>query len=273
MKELSAKARALIETVGDADGPALGTRERVRAALGASIGAGAALGGSTALGAPSSAGASAQLAASAWTLGGKGSAAIALWFVAGGAAGMAVATPLALVADPASPAAVTQPAAPTSHRSVEPSPAVAGARAAPVESAATPLGVNGTAKLSSHSANKAVGARGLAVPVPGVASPAASLVPAADMGAELALLKAAQRELNSSNAAASLGLLDDHAQRYPDGALKAERLGARVFALCKLGRVEEARAAAREFMSAAADSPLVPRVLASCAGRGTETPP
>jgi hypothetical protein len=45
-------------------------------------------------------------------------------------------------------------------------------------------------------------------------------------------------------------------------------LAARVFALCELGRVEQARVTAGEFLNVAPDSPLVPRVLSSCAGGG-----
>jgi hypothetical protein len=95
---------------------------------------------------------------------------------------------------------------------------------------------------------------------------------APQIASEVALLKRAQRELASANASESLALLDDHAQRYPEGALKAERLGARVFALCQLGQVERARATAREFLSIAGSSPLVPRVLASCGGGGATEP-
>jgi RNA polymerase sigma-70 factor (ECF subfamily) len=86
------------------------------------------------------------------------------------------------------------------------------------------------------------------------------------LSTEVRLLKGAQRELSAANASASLALLDEHARLYPNGALAAERLGARVFALCKLGKVEQAREAAREFFRVAGSSPLVPRVLASCAG-------
>ncbi len=271
MKQLGPEARELIETVGDADGPAPGTRERVRAALGATLAASAALGSSAAFGAQAAAGAGSNAKLlGLGALSGKGSTAIALWFVAGGAAGMAVATPLALVSARPSPAIVTP--APKNdqarlplHRPRSAMRAAAPAASAPAENHnPTPALRPALARVEAQR------------PAPSAtltsAAPAAPTVATSDVATELALLKAAQRDLNAANATASLALLDDHARRYPDGALKAERLAARVFALCQLGRVDQARAAALEFMNAAGDSPLVPRVLASCAGKGTETP-
>jgi hypothetical protein len=256
MTELGPAARGLIESVGDSDGPAPGTRERVRTALGATLGASAALGSSAALGAQATgAGAAAALA-------GKSSAAIALWFIAGGAAGIAVATPLAVMAERPTPALVAPAAAAQRDLAAPAREPVAVATAAPyVAPRARPTAESEPAKTARRPPIQAIETRAPAL-APAPPAPA----PAFDVATELALLKAAQRELNTANAGASLALLDDHARRYPDGALKAERLGARVFALCKLGRVEEARAAAREFLRVAADSPLVPRVLSSCGG-------
>jgi len=85
------------------------------------------------------------------------------------------------------------------------------------------------------------------------------------VSAEVDLLKNAQRALSAGDATTALSLLDRHASQFPSGALVVERMAARVFALCELGRVDEARGVARAFLKAAPNSPLVPRVTASCA--------
>jgi len=65
-------------------------------------------------------------------------------------------------------------------------------------------------------------------------------------------------------------LLDQHAKQFPRGTLTQERLGSRIFALCALGRVSEARAEARRFEKSAPRSPLLTRIHASCAGSPNE---
>ncbi len=64
----------------------------------------------------------------------------------------------------------------------------------------------------------------------------------------------------------ALARLSEHERLFPSGALRSERLAARVFALCALGRSAEARLVTREFERVAPGSPLTPRVLASCGG-------
>ena len=84
---------------------------------------------------------------------------------------------------------------------------------------------------------------------------------------EVQLLEDAHRELSAGRAARALALLDEHGARFPSGELRGERMAARVFALCELGRIDEARRAAELFLAFAPSSPLVPRVRASCALR------
>jgi len=81
---------------------------------------------------------------------------------------------------------------------------------------------------------------------------------------ELMLLSRAQAALSSGEAARALALLDEHATTYPNGALHEERKAARVFALCALGRQEEARGEAQQFVSMAPRSPLAARVRGAC---------
>jgi outer membrane protein assembly factor BamD (BamD/ComL family) len=59
--------------------------------------------------------------------------------------------------------------------------------------------------------------------------------------------------------------LDDHATRFPNGALAEERAAARVHTLCAQGRGAEARAAAGAFVAAHPRSSLAPAVRKSCA--------
>src|SRR5262245_13194780 len=267
MKELSTSARALIDTVGDADGPTLQDRARVRRSLFGAV-AGATSVSATALGAQ--AGASTAGAAAGAKLGvGTALAAlsgktlttmqIALWLLAGSAAGVGVAGPVAWYVDRNEPVAVNQapPLANAASLPLEPPPPIAEPRrtAPPAERVelGDPTASSNAALRSSKTA-------------PRTAPKAAAEAPP-DLAGEVALLQRAQRELSAGNASASLALLDDHGRRFPAGALTAERLASRVFALCELGQVEQARAAAREFFAVAAQSPLVPRVLSSCAGK------
>jgi hypothetical protein len=59
--------------------------------------------------------------------------------------------------------------------------------------------------------------------------------------------------------------LEDHAARFPQGALTEERSAARVHALCAQGRGAEARAAASTFIASHPRSALAPAVRKSCA--------
>jgi hypothetical protein len=81
---------------------------------------------------------------------------------------------------------------------------------------------------------------------------------------EIALIAAARSELEAGNARAALADLGVHAKRFARGALRDERLGLRVLALCKLGRTAEAAAARERFLRNASDSVLAGQVRAAC---------
>jgi hypothetical protein len=89
--------------------------------------------------------------------------------------------------------------------------------------------------------------------------------PAGTVAEETRLLRSAHTALQSGHAARALALLDEHARTFPDGVLAEERSVERVFALCTLGRVGEAREAARAFLVATPGSPLADSVRRSCA--------
>jgi len=266
MKELGPEARALIRTVGDADGPTADDRHRVQGALFGTL-AGAAITGSTTAALGASSGAAMLSGVSA--KGGAVTAQVAIWLVAGAGVGIAVAAPVALYTGRPQPAAVAQaahvdPAEPPRAQEILPRPP---------RLLATTEGSRGGQHAGALLA-EATGTVTRRAPPPAftLQPREAPVAQGPSIGSEVELLKRAQRELAAGNASASLAVLDDHAQRFATGALRAERLAARVFALCELGQVEAARAAAREFLSVAADSPLVPRVAASCAGSGAARP-
>ena len=247
MKELGPDARDLIRQVGETDGPARGTRDRIRRSLVAAIAAGATTAGTT--GAAAKTVAAIAASAAGKTAATAGMVQIGIWFVAGGLLGAAVVAPVALTSPtpaPSSRASSVSVERRAPERVVHPE-----ARAEPSPLPAEPV-------VESAPSNSAVPQK----------TPSAAPAPSA-LGQEVQLLKDAQRELSTGNAARALALLDAHRAQFPRGELRGERMAARVFALCALGRVEEARRDAELFLAFAPDSPLVPRLMGSCALRGT----
>jgi hypothetical protein len=61
--------------------------------------------------------------------------------------------------------------------------------------------------------------------------------------------------------------LDEHARRFPRGALSEEREAAKVMALCAEGRASDARASASAFVAANPRSPFAAQVRRSCAAK------
>ena len=76
----------------------------------------------------------------------------------------------------------------------------------------------------------------------------------------------ARSALRSGGAARTLALLDEHARRFPRGALAEDCDAERIFALCALGRDGEARSLASRFLTGHPASPHAPSVRASCGG-------
>lgn len=83
---------------------------------------------------------------------------------------------------------------------------------------------------------------------------------------EAQLLRQAHDALTRGNAKEALNILERCAARFPNGALAPERNAERVFALCRAGRLPEARLAAAEFLRTYSVGPLAARVRSSCAG-------
>ncbi|HEY5960687.1 MAG TPA: hypothetical protein VIV60_29235 [Polyangiaceae bacterium] len=82
--------------------------------------------------------------------------------------------------------------------------------------------------------------------------------------AEVAGLREVQTAMSAGHAAQSLSLLDDLDARFASGTLTQERAAARIFALCQLGRLVEARSRARSFEQHWPRSPIVARVRRAC---------
>ena len=84
--------------------------------------------------------------------------------------------------------------------------------------------------------------------------------------AEILALRAAQRLL-AQDPALALAQLERHGAEYPRSSLAPQRAVARMNALCQLGRVDEARAVADDFIAAHPSSPLLARVRSVCTER------
>jgi hypothetical protein len=271
MNELSSEAKALIRSVGTADGPRATDRARVKQRLVASLaGVGTVLsGGSLAV-------ASAPAVAAKVTIG-----SVAIWFAVGAGLGTAVSTPAVVSAYRRSEAASAPSSAVASGAPVvRPSEArraaaVLRAEPAPAAEHVVPPVSDGVIATSPDSApriarivtpvERTPAGAGDARTVPPEAAQGLTPVGATSLAEETRLLHAAQRELASKHAVAALELLDEHAVRFPGGALAEERSAARVLALCALGRSAEARRVAEAFVSSSPQSPLVPRLRGSCA--------
>jgi len=114
----------------------------------------------------------------------------------------------------------------------------------------------------------------IASPSPRAPKPSASST--SSLATEIQLMHDVECALAAGQPARALQLLDDAAKspagrggRYA-GTMGEELAAARVVTLCRLGRVEEARAEAARFMHDRPRSPLVERVRSTCA-KGSES--
>jgi RNA polymerase sigma-70 factor (ECF subfamily) len=262
MSELSPESRALIELVGDRDGPSPEHSARLSQKVGQSLlAAGATVGlAKGAAGALTSAGLVGTKAAVGTSLTALKCAA---WFAAGIGAGLVVAAPVAVWTH----SRPEQGGTVASAKSPVPLPR-SGRGGEPMREAA--LSAPSTTGASPSTAARELP---IAEPSPSGGAPVAAF--AGTVSEEMRLLGAAQRELSARRGDEALRLLEEHARKFPEGALGEERLAVRVLALCDLGRVAEARQATRDFLSRFPVSPLVPRIRESCgqvAGQPGRTP-
>jgi hypothetical protein len=88
--------------------------------------------------------------------------------------------------------------------------------------------------------------------------------PAHHLAEELRLMRAASAALSANDIPRTLNLLSEHAERFPEGALREERRALRVISLCKQGRSHFALVERDEFLSSSPRSPLTARVREAC---------
>jgi hypothetical protein len=238
MNELSSEARALLRASRSFDEPNARDAERVRASVLAKVGVAVGLGaGMTAATSSLAASPAAVLGATVMKLG-------AAVVVAGGLAtagyvGLQATSPKPV---PAAVATARAPA-PTETRSpVFPN----------VISETEPRAV----ETPTASPPRAHRARPASPPRAARATP--------DLEGEARLLELADADLRRGDASSALARLAEHAAKYPEGALREEREGVRVVALCRAGRVAEGRAAAERFFVRAPRSTLAARIRAAC---------
>jgi hypothetical protein len=271
MSELSSEAKALIRRVGFSDGPRSNDRARVKRRIVATLaGAGTALGGGGTIASGAPAAAFGAVASTKVTL-----SSVVLWLAVGAGVGSAVSAPAVVSAyrsaeSSRAPAPISA-AAPLSPKLAEPTELPRAPAAPEAAIAASSLPVTREAPAPSPTPRAVEAWRSVETPVVPAQRPPADvpdLVPsmrAESLAEETRLLQAAQRELARKNTSAALTLLDEHAARFPRGVLAQERSAARVLALCDLGHSADARRAAEAFIRSAPQSPLVPRLRASCA--------
>jgi hypothetical protein len=266
LREIGPATRALIEAVGRADGSLPEARVRVRAAVAARC----------ASAAPTSSG-KADGTEPHRALGQSGSVAVAGKVVVvvaalamGGA--FAIAHHHAALGVPVnrhsgfregemelatarSPVAKTMALSPVGSTDAVASPATASPTAAPLPAPSVALPSDRTSRV--RDATSAARQR----PKPAGAQPAR-----VDVAAEVLLLGRAREAMNARDPSAALALLDEHARRYPSGALTEERQAAFVPVLCALGHTGEARAARDHFLAAYSKSPYADTVRVACSG-------
>jgi hypothetical protein len=151
------------------------------------------------------------------------------------------------------------------------------ARAPPQSIASTPIAAS-TAKpphhaMPRHARARASGARPArpAAAVPPALTPAATQAesspmetPSHHLAEELRLMRAASAALSVSDNLRTLSLLAQHAELFPDGALREEGRAMRVISLCKQGSSHFALVERDEFLSSSPRSLLSARVREAC---------
>jgi len=111
-------------------------------------------------------------------------------------------------------------------------------------------------------------------PVATTLAPAPRTAPAApDLAGDLDRLRQVHAALRGGRSEAALSLLDREGKRLEAGPLAEEAQGARISALCQLGRVVDARAATTRFVAAWPASPLALRLRGGCEALGANSKP
>lgn len=272
MSELGPDAREILRNGRSGDDPAPADRTRIHAALMAAIAAGAvttmansASATTTTVGAevglPASVGTAKPVVASLFGgvfakgilvafLGAAGTGAILAWpqanssSVPGASRGLdKPVTAVSAIADPPPPVV---PMDDSSENALDP-PVASSALVSP----AKPLAGRGSVSAPKAAEENAMEEK-------------AAEVPADSLLAETQRLREAHGALRGGDPEKALALLSEDAAEAEGQKLREERAAARVFALCKLGRMDEANAEAASFVAQNPRSPLADRVRTAC---------
>ncbi len=266
MSELSKEAQALIDAARTAEVPPPEAKARVQALLMTSLASGPAAGAS---GAAKASTAAKGAAVAAKLGGGKVVGALLAMSLAGGAAvwqaqrsGQPAAPPPA-----PSPAIAASPTAAPTAPPIAQAPEIAAPLAPAPAAPARPTDLRPAGRRRSQAPEPSPETEPTPAPEP---LPAVETIPSAPVTCapteDLALLGAAQRELQGNRAARALELLDQHAAACPKSNFLEEERAARILSLCALGRIEDAAEQAARFRADFPKSPQRDRIQASCAG-------
>ncbi len=96
--------------------------------------------------------------------------------------------------------------------------------------------------------------------------PAATTTPVPDLAADTRLLQDVNRALQDGRPSEALGLLNQHASRFPSPAQPDLRTALWVTALCDLDRPDQARQRAKALLESRPGTPVARRIAATCAG-------
>ncbi|MDC0740200.1 hypothetical protein [Polyangium mundeleinium] len=270
MSELGPEARAILLAGRDGDDPSPADRARLRRALAAAIAAGgASVGGegvadaaTTKLGEVASATkiASAAKTSAVFSLGGLAWKGMLALIVGGAASAVAILGPTKAHVE--TPPAATHLEAPAPLGQTPPAQRPAEVEVQPLE--ALPTDEPPPPPVPAHQNTPAVNApfKRPAAPIATNEPPPAPVVD--PLLAETKRLRAVHGAMKEGDPEQALRLLDETSAGAEGQSLRAERTAARVLALCKLGRVAEARAEAARFLSESPGSPLADRVRKAC---------
>lgn len=262
MSELGPDARSILDAARARERPTDADRARVRRTLMRAIAAGGAAAAATT--ATTGAAAKGAGAAAAATIVGSGAVSVAGKVVAilvlVGAVGAGVASVASKQGAPAGARPAAAPLEVPAQLTAAPPPAEppgAVMEPPPAPDPPPPAPAKAAAPVVSRAQPHASAA-------PFEAAPAAA-APAEDpLDVETRGLGEAHRALQSGDAQRALSLLEQQSAAHAQGELREERAAARVVALCKLGRTEEARAVAETFLRENPRSLLADRVRAAC---------
>jgi len=258
MSELGPDAREILRNGRTGDDPSPADRARIHAALMATIAASAATTAASSASASTNVGLSASAGAAKPVLtslfGSVFAKGMLIVFLGAAGTGAWLAWPKANQTSSSAPSISDKQTAPISTEIVTPPPPP------PAEIAEEKRNEPLAAASAWVAPAKPLPAHGSASP----STPKTPEEPADSIIAETQRLREAHGALRGGDPEKALALLSEEAAEAEGQKLREERAAARVLALCKLGRVDEANAEAAAFLAQNPRSPLADRVRKAC---------